>query len=275
MASSIITLLKYKMAFLLSITSFLCSVFASSFAFNSASVVERLSAVMSKSATVETRFQVPVGYHRVAVESHSFAFYLRNFNLKKEGENVYLFNGQLKNNQSKPAAVLNIDCGKQDLQQCADAVMRLRAEYLFSQKRYDEIGFEFLSDKKIHTLKGFTSQYNEYTIFCTYMNHVFNHANTRSLHHQLKSKNIAKIAVGDVFIQTGNPYGHAVIVMDVAINNSKEPVFLLAQSYMPAQDIHILKNTTIPSLGAWFTLPQSEIISTPDWNFTINDLKAW
>ncbi|WP_369073809.1 DUF4846 domain-containing protein [Hymenobacter lapidarius] len=32
------------------------------------------------------------------------------------------------------------------------------------------------------------------------------------------------------------------------------PWLLLAQSYMPAQSIHVLKNLDKPRLGAWFTL---------------------
>ena len=54
--------------------------------------------------------------------------------------------------------------------------------------------------------------------------------------------NVEDIEIGDVFIQTGNPYGHAIIIVDVAINKNKEKIFMLAQSYMPAQEIHILKN---------------------------------
>ena len=50
--------------------------------------------------------------------------------------------------------------------------------------------------------------------------------------------------IGDVFIKGGFP-GHAVVVLDMAENDrTGQRVFLLAQSYMPAQDIHIMKNPT-------------------------------
>ena len=43
--------------------------------------------------------------------------------------------------------------------------------------------------------------------------------------------------IGDVLIQGGSP-GHAVIVVDMAENPATgEKLYLLAQSYMPAQDI--------------------------------------
>ena len=83
---------------------------------------------------------VPDGYSRPYSESHSFATWLRQVRLKKD-RTVYLYNGKTKHNQSAQFAVLDITIGKKDLQQCADAVMRLRAEYLFSHKRYHDILF--------------------------------------------------------------------------------------------------------------------------------------
>jgi hypothetical protein len=52
--------------------------------------------------------------------------------------------------------------------------------------------------------------------FVAYMDYVFNYANTASLKKQLKEKTVFRfIAIGDVFIQSGQPYGHAVIVVDL------------------------------------------------------------
>lgn len=43
-------------------------------------------------------------------------------------------------------------------------------------------------------------------------------------------------------IDTWRVSSHAAIVMDVAENAEGEKIFMLAQSYMPAQDIHLLVN---------------------------------
>jgi hypothetical protein len=49
-------------------------------------------------------------------------------------------------------------------------------------------------------------------------------------------------------------------------------IFLLAQSYMPAQEIQLLKNNDNPKLSPWYSEKQAEILSTPEWNFTGNQL---
>lgn len=83
------------------------------------------------------RIPLPPGYKRKAANPGSFAEWLRKIALK-EDNTVYLYNGKMKGNQQAQFAVLDIPVGEKDLQQCADAVMRIRAEYLFEQRRFNE-----------------------------------------------------------------------------------------------------------------------------------------
>ena len=78
--------------------------------------------------------------------------------------------------------------------------------------------------------------------------------------------------IGDVFIQKGRPYGHAITVMDIAKNESGEKIFMLSQSYMPAQDIHILKNPNNEGFSPWYKLNNEDDLVTPEWTFSYEDL---
>ena len=78
-----------------------------------------------------------------AAAPESFASWLRGLPLKPEGSPVKLYNGRDKARQDVHAAVIDIDVGSRDLQQCADAVMRLRAEWQFSNGHKNEIAFNF------------------------------------------------------------------------------------------------------------------------------------
>ncbi|CAN5117739.1 hypothetical protein BH09BAC6_BH09BAC6_31750 [soil metagenome] len=77
-----------------------------------------------------------------------------------------------------------------------------------------------------------------------------------------------------MLIRGGFP-GHAVIVMDVATNNSGKKIYLLAQSYMPAQDIHVLKNPMDQDLSPWYEVNDDYIIQTPEYTFRQNELMRW
>jgi len=102
-------------------------------------------------ATIGDRFVPPDGFARKEYATEEFGSFLRNQPLKTHGTEVRLFNGELKRNQSAHAAVLDVSVGDRDLQQCADAVMRLRADYLYEAKRYADIHFNFVS--------GFNAEY--------------------------------------------------------------------------------------------------------------------
>ena len=104
------------------------------------------------------------------------------------------------------------------------------------------------------------------------MDYVFAFANTASLKKQMKPRTINDAKIGDVFIQGGSP-GHAIIVVDSAVNElTGDRVFMLAQSYMPAQETQILINPKSDSLSPWFQCREGEL-QTPEWTFNSSDLK--
>ena len=187
--------------------------------------------------------------------------------------------------------VLEVDVGKRDRQQCADAVMRLRAEYLHQAGKESEICFRFtdgtparwtdyqqglrpqIASRK--TLwKKTASADGSYASFLRYLDSVFSYAGTLSLARELESVVDPRgIQAGDVFIQGGSP-GHAVLVVDVAEDARGRRAVLLAQSYMPAQDIHILRNPKSPE-NPWYVIDGDEPLNTPQWDFPSGSLRRF
>lgn len=239
--------------------------------------------------TIVSRFNTPDGFIRMPENGYSFSTFLGNFPLKKSGTKVLLYNGNEKNRQDVHEAVLDIDVGTKDLQQCADAVMRLRAEYLYKTKQYDKLHFNFTNGFKAEfskwskgyriKIKGNNTAWylgakpsDDEKAFKSFLEIVFSYAGTLSLSKELIKKSIKDVAAGDVFLVGGSP-GHAVIVMDVAMNVAgTERVFCIAQSYMPAQNIHVLKNPNNSKLSPWYKLKEGETLETPEWDFPPNSL---
>jgi maltoporin len=210
---------------------------------------------------------LPKEYKRVDKDSNSFAAWLLQIPLKKE-KTVYLYDGRLKTNQAAQFAVLNISTGDKNLQQCADAVMRLRAEYLFATQQYDAIVF-YDNDGKAYLFKApFTKAHLH-----QYLQTVFGMCGTASLAKQLHKVNTKDIQPGDVLIRGGFP-GHAVLVMDAAADAAGNKIFMLAQSYMPAQDIHVLVNVDDRN-SPWYHLTEGKKIETPEYVFEVGELRRW
>lgn len=241
---------------------------------------------------IATRFTPPAGFERINSPKGSFTDFLQHLPLKPEGSKVYYYNGAIKENRGVYAAVIDMDIGKRDLQQCADAIMRLRGEYLWHQQQYDQIHFNFTNGFRADYGKwrqGYrvringnqTSWYQgaqpstSYASFLKYMELVFGYAGTASLEKELASASLDNLQIGDIFIQGGFP-GHAVIVVDLAKNKETgEQLFLLAQSYMPAQDIQVLQNPNNAGLSPWYEIPGGGRLVTPEWVFDPVNLRKF
>jgi hypothetical protein len=182
--------------------------------------------------------------------------------------------------QQKHVGIIPYDVGNADLQQCADALMRLRAEYLFQQKRYNEIGFHFVSGNyytwndyckglrpvaKGSRVKFIAVSPSEKTheSFRRYLDIVYSYASTISLSKELKTAN--DFEIGTVVIHAGSP-GHCFIIIDEAVNKAGEKVFKLAEGYTPAQSIYVLRNLNEDGVSPWYRLKKG-VIETASYRF--------
>jgi hypothetical protein len=240
--------------------------------------------------TVMERIAPPAGFRRLPAPAGSFGAWLRGLPLQPGRPPVHLYDGRLKGNQEAHWAVVRIDVGERDLQQCADAVMRLRAEYLWDAGRRDDIAFRFTSGDRAAwsdwraglrprvqgnrvTWQRAQSADGSRANFRRYLDTVFTYAGSASLEKELvRVADPSKIETGDVFIHGGSP-GHAVIVVDVAEAAGGKRAFLLAQSYMPAQEIQILRNPASDS--PWYEAAASGPLATPEWPFRFEELRRF
>ena len=245
------------------------------------------------SARTVAHIKLPPNTLRPAADSDSFATWLRNLPLLPDTTPVRLYDGDLKGNQSAHAAIIDIDIGRRDLQQCADAAIRLRAEYLYSNSKDEEITFRFTSGDTASWQKwaeGFRPKVNgnnvtwcresaadsSYQNFREYLDSVFMYAGTISLNRDLDHKaDLCSTEPGDILLRGGSP-GHAVIVLDIAIDTTTDQkYFLLAQSFMPAQNIHVLRNPSNFDLSPWYSCECSDQVVTPEWTFRCTDLRSF
>lgn len=249
--------------------------------------------VAAAGKTIASRFVPPSGYERAAAQSGSFAEYLQNLPLKPHGTLVKYYNGDTKNRPGVYVAVVNMEIGDRNLQQCADAVMRLRAEYLYRHGKYTDIHFRFtngdnaaytqyaegyrasVSGSRVAWKKSASKDYG-YATFRQYLDLVFMYAGTLSLSKELEPvASVKDLRVGDVFIKGGAP-GHAVIVVDVARNaKTGRKLFLLAQSYMPAQETQVLQNPDNAESNPWYGTDFEGPLVTPEWTFERSQLKRF
>lgn len=234
------------------------------------------------------RFSPPENFERINVSENSFGEYLRTFPLKSYDSPVLLYNGQVKQNKVH-VSVFDMPLLNVDLIQCADAVMKLRAEYLYSQKRYSEIQFHITNgmyvpffryaDGERVIVSGNVVQWKngykkgaEREVFDSYLKFIYSYAGTYSLSKEAKKKDISEIEIGDFFVYGGSP-GHVVLVLDLAVEKSTgKKIMLLGQSYMPSQEFHVLKSPD--AISPWYYV-EDTVLYTPEWTFQKGSLMGF
>jgi poly-gamma-glutamate capsule biosynthesis protein CapA/YwtB (metallophosphatase superfamily) len=252
---------------------------------------EAFSWISEEGMTLVSRINPPQGYSRITSEEGELAYFIRSLPLKSSDSQLMLYDGRPKFNQNNYVAVFDLSLGDRDLQQCADSLIRIYAEYYWSLEEYDQIAF--------HLTNGFLMEYTKwregyrikvegndvswvksgsydasYEEFLRYLNMVYAYAGTLSLSKECKQISTEELLPGDMFIKGGSP-GHCVLVVDMAADPEGNLCYLLAQGYMPAQDFHVLKNPLHPEDPWYYASELSYPIDTPEWRFVEGSAARW
>lgn len=221
--------------------------------------------------TIKERFSSPKDFVWIDSKPDSFGYFIENFKLKNYNSPILKYDGTEIATQNLHEAVFDIDTGTKDLQQCADAVIRLRAEYLFKTKNFGEIKFHFTSgdlatwnDYKNGTrafVNGNSVSFRKteniddsYKNFRNYLDLIFNYSGTISLNKEtFPVKKTEDLKTGDILITPGSP-GHVVFIAGVSEDKNGKKLFLLAEGFTPAQSIHLLKNPFNKEISPWYDL---------------------
>lgn len=238
--------------------------------------------------TLRERFAPPPGFHLQSVEKGTFPAFLLGLPLAAKGTPVTSFRGDVLvlANDPRIAAVTTLDVGTRDLQQCADAVLRMHAEYKFLVKDDSALSYRAASKfpmpfarwekgerivprgNDLEWTAGGATTGRSHANFRAWLDTVFNYANTVSIARDATTPARADVHAGDFFVQGGWP-GHAVLILAIAENDAGEKRALLGQSYMPAQSFQVLASAGEP----WFSL-QADTVETPFWRpFGWGDLR--
>lgn len=216
----------------------------------------------------------PWGYERLEGDDPAYSRFLRSLPLRGKGTEVMLYTGGTSRFQSLNYAVIDLPLLSND-EQCADVCMRLRAEYLFQTGQYSRIHFRDVNGHTLNYSGGASRK-----AFNSYLRRVYGVASTYSLSREMKQRPLAEMQPGDVFVyaavdRPGNhKYGHAIMVVDVAINKHGKKAFLLAEGNTPARDFHILRNFENPFRSPWFFLDEdADVLLLAVFPYQSNELR--
>lgn len=244
--------------------------------------------------TLASAIPPPAGFVRASFEPGSFGAWLQGLPLRPEGSPVRLYDGRLKPSQAARHAVVDLDVGSR--QQCADVAIRLWAEYLWAAEKADRLALKLTNGMSVpwkRWRKGWRVQVQggrhtrwvqkaragrDRKTFRRYVRFLMAYAGTASLARDLTRPEPAALRPGDILVQGGFP-GHAVVVLDLVEGLGGQRLVLLGQSFIPAQDLHVLANHADPARSPWFdvaALGRPGGLATPEWSpFFAEDLRRF
>ena len=218
--------------------------------------------------TIET-IPVPYGFNRILVQQTSFASWLRNLPLKSPGSSVLDYRGKVyKNgNDSTVAAVVDWEIFGRRMEQCMDILIHFYAEYLRQNSRENEIIFPLPGGYWLGwkdwkkgwrpifrginmTMRKCATHDSSQNAFTSYLHTIFAESHTQQFYHGYKPIDRHNVKIGDFIVRKGSK-SHAVMIMDLAINEKEQLIALIGHGDTPACQFYLFN---YQKNNPWFPL---------------------
>jgi hypothetical protein len=145
-------------------------------------------------------------------------------------------------------AVVNIPLlFNDDLEQCADFAMRLRAEYYKTANKLDGLYlFDYNGNKQFYKTSGLSYE--------KFLRKMFANSNSYSLKKGCIGIAKEELRPGDLIVQNvDGGIGHVSVIVNSCTSKKGQRLFLIGYSFMPAQQFHI-EHAGSYGMDGWFTL---------------------
>jgi hypothetical protein len=210
-----------------------------------------------------------VQYKRVNAAAGSFAYWLRNLPLKPKGSPVLDYRGLVykKGSDTTVAAVVDWNIHGKRMEQCIDILVRFYAEFLWENKRKSEMIFPLpggyylkWNDWQVGmrpffkgidvTMKKITEPDSSRSSFESYLRTVFAESHTQQFYHSYQRITRRNVQIGDFIVKKGTK-SHAIMIVDLALNNSGDLLALIGHGDTPACQFYLLN---YKKTNPWFPL---------------------
>lgn len=208
--------------------------------------------------------------------------FMRSLPVRPTDAKVKLYTKEEREKQDSHIAIFNLPVDSRNLQQRGSSMMRLYAEYYWTNHDYDNMKYHLLDnfpmeyerwtkgDRLNYQNKAFSwyssaKTGDSYETLLEYLEYYFSYTGMSTLLAESHEADVSNISVGDFFVDEKKE--NAAMVVDVAVDEDGDRCFLLASGGTPAQEIEILKNPAHED--PWYYVSElKDTFQTPDFELT-------
>ncbi|GEM_PF-6657906 len=221
---------------------------------------------------LSTLYPAPPATSILEAEEGSFGDWLAGLPVDTTHRVLHYYTGDVALQQNGHAGIIDIPV-KNNVQDSRKLIMRIYAEYLYQQGRYDELQFSNAKGEIINPKIWFSGKHPgepfrfPYSDFRKYLNETLAAAGWKSWMKQLKRISRFEARAGDIVYQKSGGGSHAMLIAAAAIGRNGQRYHLYIEGATPPAEMHVVANNEQEVLSPWYPMIDGVPVRTPYWVF--------